>query len=296
MVKKTCLFCDEIVPIEPKGDLDKYVGCQCSPNGFYSLLRESYDSIYSISYQRKRKIFPIISAYIRELTDSDEPVEIAFEDIDTIENSPRIPVAIEEKGMRLLQYLYRHSEEPEQSVLIHPLAANYNLTYSPNLQEFVYIIEKLREEQSIIRDGMSLVLTEKGRSEAAARAGGRKLKACFVLLSDNEEIRSDWTEKVLPKIEQCGYFPRLFNPYGKGNIDNPSIELLSESKLIIADLTNHATEVYFAAGYGLGMGIPVTWTIKRSHLDKLTVKSHQLRPLIWDTAEELADIFQQRLS
>lgn len=295
MQKKHCLFCDEFVPIESKGDYDRYVGCYCSPGGFYSLLRDSYVPIHSFPHQKKRQIFPIISAYIRELTDCDETVTLSIEDLDTIGNSPRIPVTIEEKGGRLLQYLYRHSEGPGEPVVIQPLSHSYNLTYSPNLQELVYIIEKLREEQSIVRESVTFKLTEKGWREAAARAGGRKLKSCFVLLSDDDEWCAEWSENVLPKIEQCGYMPRLFNHSGAENTDN-SIQLISESKLIIADLTSHSPVVYFAAGYALGKDIPVIWTVNRSQADKLFVQSHHIRPIIWDTAEEIAAMLQQRLS
>lgn len=296
MVKKVCLFCDEIVPIESKGDYDRYAGCNCAPEGFYSLLRDSCESLNLFSHQKKSKIFPIISAYIRELTDCDERVTLSVDDLDAILNSPRIPVTIEEKGGRLLQYLFRHSEGPGKSVIIHPLSRNYNLTYSPNLQELVYIIEKLREEQSISREGADFKLSEKGWSEAAARAGGRKLKSCFVLLSDEEDWCAQWSESVLPKIEQCGYLPCLFNHSGAENRDSHSIQQISGSKLIIADLTNHSPGVYFAAGYALGMNIPVIWTVKRSHADKLFVQSHHIRPFVWDTAEDLAAMLQQRLS
>lgn len=295
MQKKLCVFCSEIVPIESKGEHDRYVGCHCSPDGFYSLLRDSYDPIRAFPHHTKRQLFPIISAYIRELTDCDERVTLSIEDLETIRNSPRIPVTIEEKGSRLLQYLYRHSEGPGDPVVINPLSQSFNLTYSPNLQELVYIIEKLREEQLIVRESVTFRLTEQGWSEAAARAGGRKLKSCFVLLSDDVDLCAEWSERLLPKLEQCGYQPRLFNHPGTDNADN-SMQQISESKLIIADLTNHSPEVYFGAGYALGINIPVIWTVNRSHAGKLFVQTQQIRPIVWDTAEELAAVLQQRLS
>lgn len=294
MQKKLCVFCNEIVPIESKGEHDRYVGCHCSPDGFYSLMRDSYDPIRAFPHHTKRQLFPIISAYIRELTDCDERVTLSIEDLETIRNSPRIPVTIEEKGSRLLQYLYRHSEEPGDPVVINPLSQRFNLTYSPNLQELVYIIEKLREEQLIVRESVTFRLTEQGWSEAAARAGGRKLKSCFVLLSDDVDLCAEWSERLLPKLEQCGYQARLFNHSGTDNTD--SMQQISESKLIIADLTNHSPDVYFAAGYALGLNIPVIWTVNRTYADKLFVQTQQIRPIVWDTAEELAAVLQQRFS
>jgi hypothetical protein len=296
MEKKRCLFCSEIVPIEAKGEHDHYMGCYCVPNGSYRLLRESYNAINSISYQIKSKRFPVISAYIREQTDSGELVTLTSDAIELIANSPKIPVSVEDKAGRLLQYLYRHSEGPLEAVVIHPLSQSFNLTYSPNLQELVYIIETLKEGQLIIREGMTFKLTEKGWSEAAASAGGRRLKPCFILLPEDHELRREWQESIFPKMEQCGYLPRLFVQSEQEDRENHSISTLSDSKLIIADLTDQSAEVYFAAGYALGKNIPLIWTVRRGSMNEQLVQAHPIRPFVWDTTEELAEMLQQRLS
>lgn len=296
MMKKHCLFCDEIVPTKPEGDYDRYLGCSCSPDGFYNLLRDSYESINSFPHQKKRDMLHLVSAYIRELTDCDEKVSLSANDLESIANSPKIPVTIEDKGNRLLQYLYRHSEGPGEPVVIHPLSSSYNLTYSPNLQELVYIIDKLINEQLLIREGMAFKLTEKGWSEAAATAGGKRVKPCSVLISDEEDLRTEWLERLLPKIEQCGYLPRLLTHTKTLNREKYSLELIADSKLIIADLTGKSPEVYFAAGYALGLNIPVIWTVNSSDTDKLFERIEGIRPIVWDTAEELAAVLHQRLS
>jgi hypothetical protein len=296
MIKKHCLFCDEIVPTNTDGDYDRYMGCSCSPGGFYSLLRDSYATINSFPHQKKRDMFHIVSAYIRELTDCEEKVSLSADDLESIANSPKIPVTIEDKGNRLLQYLYRHSEGPGEPVVIQPLSSSYNLTYSPNLQELVYIIDKLINDQLLIREGMNFKLTEKGWSEAASSAGGKKLKPCSILISDEENLRTEWLERLLPKIEQYGYMPRLLTHTKAQNRETYSLEHIADTKLIIADLTGQSPEVYFAAGYALGLNIPVIWTVNSSDADKLFVQIKDIRPIVWDTAEELALILQQRLS
>ncbi|MBD2869241.1 hypothetical protein IDH41_11695 [Paenibacillus sp. IB182493] len=295
MVKKRCLFCDEIVPIESIGEYDRYIGCDCSPDGVYSLLRDSYEDIRALPYHKKHQLFPIMSGYIRELTDCGETVALSIDDLETVANSPRIPLTIEEKGSRLLQYLYRHSDGPGEPVVIQPLSHRFNLTYSPNLQELVYIIEKLREEQSIVRESVTFKLTDKGWSEAAARAGGRKLKACSVLLPDYAD-GTVWTEIVLPRIEQCGYFPQLCNPAALQSREQDMIEAIADSKLVIADVTIPSPEVYFAAGLALGLHIPVIWTVESNAAGLSALPSPSIRPIAWDTAEGLASLLQQRLA
>ncbi|WP_379152235.1 hypothetical protein [Paenibacillus sp. sgz5001063] len=296
MIRKHCLFCDEMVPVQQDGEYDKYTGCSCSPGGFYSLLRDSYEAITSLPHPRKRDLLHIVSAYIREQTDCGVKVVLAENDVESITNLPEIPVTLEDKGTRFLQYLYRHSEGPGEPVIIQPLSSSYNLTYSPNLQELVYIIDKLIGEQLIIREGMTFKLTDKGWSETAAKAGGKKIKPCFVLIPDDEDQRTEWLEMLLPKIEQFGYLPRLLAHDKTQNQDHNSLEFIGDSRLIIADLTGHSPEVYFTAGYALGLNIPVIWTVHSSEADILRVQIKDIRPIVYDTVEELAVILQQRLS
>lgn len=296
MIKKRCLFCDVIVPVTPEGDYDRYIGCSCSPGGSYSLLRTSYEPIHSLPHQKKRELIHLISAYIREQTGCGERVALSDGDLETIANSPEIPVTIEDKGNRLLQYLHRNANGPGEPVILHPLSGNYNLTYSPNIQELVYIIDKLRNDQLLIREGTSFQLTEKGWREAAAISGGKKLKACTVLVPDEGDTVAEWQDRLFPKIEQYGYLPRLLPHLKTQNREKYSLELISDSKLIIADITGQAPEVYVAAGYALGLNIPVIWTVNSREAETLLVKIKEIRPIVWETAEELAVILQQRLS
>lgn len=300
MEKKRCLFCSELVPVEAAGDYDLYRGCYCSPGGYYTLQRESFEPLVSLPHQDKLLTFAIVSGYIREMTDQGVKVALTFGDVINIRNSPQIPVSIEEKGARLLQYLYRHSDSAGDAVIIHPLNQSYNLTYSPTMQELVYIIEKLKEEQLIDREGMTFSLTGKGWSEAATRAGGRKLKPCFVLLAADREDYDLWSEEIVPKLEQCGYSAKLIHYSGFRRESHPSSQEISESKLVIAELSGHMPDIYFDAGYACGMQIPVVWTMKRKQGDAdphgRTASNPLIRPLAWESADELGALLQQRLS
>ncbi|WP_339220207.1 hypothetical protein [Paenibacillus sp. FSL H8-0332] len=292
MQKKHCAFCDQIVPITADGEYDQYIDCSCSPGGSYSLLRDSYESILALSFQQKRDMLHLISGYIREKTDCGEKVILAFSDLEDIVDAPGIPVTAEDKGDRLLHYLHRHCDVPGEPVVIHPLSRSYNLTYSPNLQELVYIIDRLQNEDLLIREGMNFTLTPLGWEEAVATAGGRTLQKCTVLLPDNEKLQAEWQDKLWAKIEQFGYSPRLLA--SKNEAAN-SLESVADSKLVVADLTGQSAEVYLAAGYALGLNIPVIWTVRSDEADKLRIHLQEIRPLVWDTAEELTVLLQQKL-
>jgi len=106
----------------------------------------------------------------------------------------------------------------------------------------------------------------------------------------------EWVAKLLPKIEQFGYLPRLLRHMTTQNREPYSLEHIEDSKLIIADLTGQSPEVYFMAGYALGLNIPVIWTVNSSEADNLFVQVKNTRPMVWDSAEELAVLLQQKLS
>ncbi|WP_068775178.1 hypothetical protein [Paenibacillus sp. FJAT-26967] len=296
MEKKRCLFCDAIVPIQVKGDYDYYEKCLCSPDGKYGMQQASYEAYHALSYQIKHEMFPIISAYIRELTDCGEQVELSIEDVELIRHSPRVPVTIEDKSTRLLQFFYRHAGAPGKAVVLHQLPKSFNLTYSPNLQELIYIIEKLKDEQMIERMGSTFKLTEAGWKAAEASFGGKLLKPCCVLLPADEERRREWFDKVLPVIQQCGYLPQVAEKTAGEKRADLNFKLIAGSKLVIADLTEASPEVYLAGGYAFGLDIPVIWTVEQSAAGMLPVASEQIRPFSWNTPEELALILKQRLS
>jgi hypothetical protein len=296
METKRCLFCDRIVPIKSDGEYDCYIGCCCAPAGGYMLKKDGYEAYQSAAYHTKRELFPLISGYIREMTDCGEKVALSGDDLHSIGMSPQIPATIEEKGTRLLRYLHRHASGPYEPVVIHRLTESFNLTYSPNLQELIYIIEKLKDEQYIERAGSTFRLTELGWKEAAARSEGQRLKPCFVYLPGDEGRRSEWMMNVFPKLEQCGYFPRYAEASDDENAGDQMLRMLPESKLFIVDMTEPTLEMSFAAGFALGIELPVIWTMRKGDGGMPVVQSDRIRPIVYERTEDLAALLQQRLS
>ncbi|GIP23804.1 hypothetical protein [Paenibacillus sp. J22TS3] len=294
MARKQCLFCDGIVSIVTEGEYDRFVSCHCSPTGDYLLERGSYNSIQALPYQDKRQILHVVSAYIREMSGAGKKVRITAEGLNDIMNSPEIPVTIEDKAGRLLLYLYKNSGAPDDPVVIRPLSHSFNLTYSPNLQELVFIIDRLVSEGSISREGGTFKLTAKGWKEAEARAGGRKLKSCSVIMPEGG-LTVDWQEKVLPRLEQCGYQPHIWREEVDASLDISPVELIHERQLVVADVTKPSPDVYYAAGIAAGSKVPVIWTARQSEYEPLPAHANHIRPLVYQSAEDLAEKLQQKL-
>lgn len=292
---KRCLFCDQVVSVKQKGGDDWFISCNCSPGGTYGLEQASYDSYYALSYTIKRQLFPIISGYIRELTDCDVQVRLTIHDLSMFESSPVIPSTIEEKGNKLLCYLHRHCSKPYEPVVIHQLSASFNLTYSMNLQELVYIVEKLKEEGFIERVGSKFWLTDKGWKEAALSSGGQRLKLCVLLIEGNGEQRLEWPEDLYPKLEECGYLPQLIEITDDGGLNKQAMQLISESKLLIADVSGQASSACFAAGYAIGIEVPVLWVVHSEDVNNTKMPFDSIQPLIWNSEENLGLMLEQQL-
>lgn len=294
---KRCLFCDMLVHVKHKGGCDWYAGCHCSPSGAYGLRDGSFEPFNRLSYEEKRGVFPLLSAYIREQSDCEARVVIAFEELQAILQSPDIPLTMEEKGMRLLRYLHRHASGPNDPVAIPALAQSYNLTYSPNLQEFVFIAEQLKDEGVIERLGATFKLTEKGWAEAEATAAGKQYKPCFVLApSDDPEFAQAWKDNVFPRLLQLGYAPQWLNAADGGRAGQPleaSLERILTCKLLIADITSPCADTWLYAGYALGNEVQAIWTCRS---ESAADKPDGVRPIEWDDAEQLADRLQSALS
>ncbi|MBM7563279.1 hypothetical protein [Paenibacillus sacheonensis] len=292
---KRCLFCESLVQVKHKGGSEWFMNCLCSPSGAYGLKDDSYEPFRQLSYADKRSVFPILSAYIREMSDREEIVVISFDEREAILQSPLIPLTTEEKGLRLLRYLHRHADGPNEPVVINQFSQSFNLTYSLNLQELVYIAEKLKEDGMIERIGSTFRLTEKGWLEADSNASGKSYKPCFVLLPVGEDgMAQDWTETVFPRLLQLGYAPKLFSYGGPRSVaDTPVQEAMQEMlkcQLVIADITAPEAETWMYAGYAIGNEIPVAWTCRsKSSADS---QPAGVRPIVWDDAEQLAGQLQ----
>jgi nucleoside 2-deoxyribosyltransferase len=70
---------------------------------------------------------------------------------------------------------------------------------------------------------------------------------------------------------------------------------IRKSALLVADLTEHRQGVYFEAGFALGLGVPVIWTCRDDHKDKIHFDTRQYNCIFWRTPEELKERLINRI-
>ena len=97
-----------------------------------------------------------------------------------------------------------------------------------------------------------------------------------------------WKEGFKPALEQAGYDAlRIDQSEFNEKIDDRIIADIRHSGLLVADVTGHRGDVYFEAGFALGLGMQVIWTCRKDALKEARFDTRQYPHIVWKTAEQL---------
>ena len=121
-------------------------------------------------------------------------------------------------------------------------------------------------------------------------------KDCFIAMSFQDKYLPLYELALFPGIESAGYKPvRIDQKEHNNRIDDEIIASIRRSRFVVADFSMQRGGIYFEAGYALGLGLPVVWTVERSVLDKGEVHfdNRQYNFLSWD--EDKYDDLAKRL-
>jgi nucleoside 2-deoxyribosyltransferase len=82
-------------------------------------------------------------------------------------------------------------------------------------------------------------------------------------------------------------------------IDDEIIAEILRSKFLVADFTCEKEKVrggvYFEAGFAMGLGIPVIWTVAKESLDDVHFDTRQYNHIVWDKPETLRNLLKARI-
>jgi nucleoside 2-deoxyribosyltransferase len=93
-----------------------------------------------------------------------------------------------------------------------------------------------------------------------------------------------------PAILKAGYTPyRVDEDAHSENIIFKIMAEIKDSRFVVADLTEQNGGVYFEAGYAMGLGLPVIWSIRKDDVDNVHFDTAQYNQIRWDSAEELRE-------
>lgn len=172
-------------------------------------------------------------------------------------------------------------------------------TYSHSNDE-IHFLMRLLSEQGLAEHkamgGQAEILPHGYIEIDALTRKSSSSKQGFVAMWFDQGLDAAYTDGFQLGILNAGYDPvRIDRVEHVNRIDDEIIAQIKASRFVVADFTGHSDGVYFEAGFALGLDMPVIWTCRKDHMDKLHFDIRQFNCIDWNTPEEIAERLQQRL-
>ncbi len=242
------------------------------------------------------------SAWIREENERERHPELTKERIDILLAS--LPdYRPSEKLLKLLKAIEERTGHPGSEVTLI-FDEDFPLAYAEDADEFAFYLQALSDRGLIdmqpknaqvtgARYGRlrKLTITASGWDYLDKRASDLDEKTqAFVAMSFSDKMKPIWKDAIEPAIVKAGYTPYRVDE--EPHSDNIVFKIMAEiknSRFVVADLTDQNNGVYFEAGYGLGLGLPVIWSIRKDDVTNLHFDTAQYNQIRWESAEELKE-------
>jgi hypothetical protein len=144
----------------------------------------------------------------------------------------------------------------------------------------------------------NLRITPQGWSQIdSVRRGNSASKNGFIAMWFNESVDIVLTA-INAAIRDAGYNPlRVDKTEHNNKIDDEIIAGIRRSKFLVADLTSHRPNVYYEAGFAMGIGLPVIWTCRQDFLEATHFDTRQYPLIPWkpDNLSEFSKALQNRI-
>lgn len=262
--------------------------------------------------QGRQSLRKYLSVYSRECKESGRraefPVPFNLSQMErlaeTYANTP-----IPERADRLLRLLARGTAYPGRSVEANAYY-DYPAAHAIEPQEFDYYLEYLARAGLIERpagldakiSGQSpdveyereTVVTVDGWQRLSLR--GAATRTVFIAMSFAEALEPAYSHGIEPGIREAGYEPMLIKEVEHNDkICDRIVAEIRRSRFLIADVTTQRPNVYFEAGFAMGLGMPVIWTCRKDDLSNIQFDTRQYNHILWETPGELRDRLRDRI-
>jgi nucleoside 2-deoxyribosyltransferase len=239
-----------------------------------------------------------LSAWVRSQEGASQPPLLFDQDIERIlTHLPRYTVS--EKQLIFLRAIEKRSEFPGKKVAV-TTEFDFTLAWLSTEEELCFIIRALMgrhllelDKYSDPKDSFALELTITHRGWEFLEQHGRPAQFSnqgFVAMAFADEMQAAWTEGIAPGVLAAGFQPYRIDV--KPHIDRIDTKIITEiknSRFLVADVTLQRQGVYFEAGYALGLGLPVFWSVRKDELAKVHFDTRQYNHIVWNSIEDLRD-------
>lgn len=175
---------------------------------------------------------------------------------------------------------------------------DYPIFFSLNEEELRGILNYLLEEGYLVQFSnkkewvSSACLTPKGIKYQQEKQKSRiKSKQCFVAMWFNDDISDGkpnmqkvYTDYIKPAIEATDLkfaARKIDEVHHVNDINDQIIAEIRRSRFMVVDLTGYRGGVYFEAGFGFGLGMPVIYTCHKDWLNDVHFDVSHRNMLLW---------------
>lgn len=211
----------------------------------------------------------------------------------------RFPATVSDRIDRSLESLVRGSANPG-AVIQHDFRL-IRLLFAEDTAAMNWTLAQMESEGLIDREGgRDVRVSAKGWSRVAEleRERGRKAgRRAFVAMPFTPVDLRDAVRGAMSKgTADAGFEPVIVDAIEHNEkICDRIIAEIRRSRFLVAEFAEHRPNVYFEAGFGLGLGLPVIWTCKDNHIEKAHFDTRQYNHIAWDTPDSLSTKLTQRI-
>ena len=205
------------------------------------------------------------------------------------------PSSLLDKIDLVLEYMYSKTNFLYETVKLET-EINYPLFFCRNAGELVNILKYLKEKNYIDFGTSCESATNKnfyvgnllpeGIKYIEESGKNPKSDQCFVAMWFNEATDNAWNKAISKAIEEAAYKPiKIDEVEHTDDINDRIISEIRRSKFLIVDLTGNRGGVYFEAGFGFGLGLPVIYTCRKDQLDDVHFDLKHRNMIFWEDEE-----------
>jgi len=265
-----------------------------------SINEDDYYKVLSLVFEQK------LNKNIYSVTMKDEKDKLRFRDSNYISVSideflNRFPSIFIEKQQRTLINFYNQFPEYGQEIE----SINEYTFFAKNESELLFIIESMKDKgwidaniKKILGGGFVFarypIIKEEGWIEIEKTVKRNRKKQVFIAMKfkDMDSIYN----AIYRAVEDAQFIPlRIDKKEHINQITNEIQYEISQSGLIVADVTGQNQGVYFEAGYAIGLNIPVIWTCNEKEIKDIHFDTRQYNTILWNDENDLYEKLKNRI-
>jgi predicted RNA-binding Zn-ribbon protein involved in translation (DUF1610 family) len=297
-VKPQCPVCEsDKVVIERDPSRPDAANIHCVRCGWFSITGTAELTLKHLKDRYK------LSGVLRNASENGQRLDITSQNVYELEARAPTTFSITQLIDRILLLVADRTlaaETLRKHVIIE--GDDYPLFYLKSADDLFYIVTKIRDLSlldvtGIVGAGTPVALTVAGwqRVDQLQAARGRPERA-FVAMWFDKSLDDAYSKGIEPALRNTGFDPlRIDRLPHTDRIDDKILAEIRSAGLLVADFTGQRQGVYFEAGFGMGLGIPIIWSCRDSDMENAHFDTRQYNHVVWTDPANLNQQLEARI-